>query len=94
MVILEGRLKSPSIDESSWSKSIGGDFNRPSDVTTMSKPQLCNLVTFQSYNRVPNCQNHIRDFSPTFDDDLYAHTATIGQSISIWCEQPFGAKKH
>ncbi len=29
-----GRLKSPPIDRFTWSKSITGDFNRPSNVKT------------------------------------------------------------
>jgi hypothetical protein len=33
--VSEGRLKSPPIDGFSWSKSIAGDFNRPSDATIM-----------------------------------------------------------
>jgi hypothetical protein len=32
-------LKSPSIDRLSWSKSIGGDFNHPSDITPMVNPK-------------------------------------------------------
>ena len=40
--ISEGRLKSPPIDGFSWSISIVGDFNRPSDATTMSISELLN----------------------------------------------------
>jgi hypothetical protein len=32
MVISEGRLKSPAIDFVHENPSIGGDFNRPSDI--------------------------------------------------------------
>jgi hypothetical protein len=32
MVTLEGRLKSPAIDSDNEFLSIGGDFNRPSDM--------------------------------------------------------------
>jgi hypothetical protein len=34
MVVSEGRLKSPAIDFDHENPSIGGDFNRPSDMKT------------------------------------------------------------
>jgi hypothetical protein len=43
VLILEGRLKSPPIDGFSYSKSIAGDFNRPSDAAIML---ICGIAAF------------------------------------------------
>ena len=47
MVKLEGRLQLPLIDNISWSKSIAGDFNRPSDAT--QKSQIFDILFIRIY---------------------------------------------
>jgi hypothetical protein len=48
----EGRLKSPPIDGFSWSKSIAGDFNRPSDIAILLIHRIAAFLKINQANHI------------------------------------------